>query len=192
MAVAASAGCRPSPERMRTAPAWMLMPTPSGLSSLTASKTSTSKPARWRHIAAVKPPMPAPAMAIFMMVLGVSAQPAIEQGGLVGGPFFGVVVDRLDGGDLHMAAAGHDLLLAGSVALHLGRRALDAQVLGRQRMGDAVGELDLHPALFLEDAQLGRPRRGGLVAAFVGRRFGELPLLRVVFSAHGTSLIWRA
>src|SRR5918996_1916719 len=95
MAVAASAGCRPSPERMRTAPAWMLMPTPSGLSSLTASKTSTSKPARWRHIAAVKPPMPAPAMAIFMMVLGVSAQPAIEQGGLVGGPFFGVAVAQL-------------------------------------------------------------------------------------------------
>src|SRR5688500_7089325 len=163
--------------------------------------------------------MPAPAMAIFMMVLRVSAQPAIEQGGLVGGPFFGVAVaelaqigpavdaavmavvehdadgvvaDRLDGGDLHMAAAGHDLLLAGSVALHLGRRALDAQVLGRQRVGDAVGELDLHPALFLEDAQLGRPRRSGLVAAFVGRRLGELPLLRLICSAHGTSLIWRA
>ena len=42
-----------------------------------------------------------------------------------------------------------------------------------------------HAAFFLEDAQLGRPRRGGLVAAFVGRGLGELPLLR----AHGTSLI---
>src|SRR5919107_95862 len=162
MAGAASARCRPNPERMRTAPARMLMPTPSGFSSLTASNTSTWKPARWRHIAAVKPPMPAPAMAIFMRVLRVSAQPAIEQGGLVGGPVFGVAVaelaqigpavdagvmtvvehdadgvvaDRLDGGDLHMAAAGHDLLLAGAVALHLGRRALDAQVLGRQRVG---------------------------------------------------------
>jgi hypothetical protein len=62
----ASAGSRPRPERMRTAPAWMLMPTPSGLSSLTASKTSTSKPARRRHIAAVRPPMPAPAMTIFI------------------------------------------------------------------------------------------------------------------------------
>ena len=38
------------------------------LSSLTASKTSTSKPARWRHIAAVRPPMPAPAMTIFIAV----------------------------------------------------------------------------------------------------------------------------
>src|SRR5215208_2050365 len=216
MAVAASAGCRPRPDRIRTAPAWMLMPTPSGFSSLTASKTSTSKPARWRHLAAVRPPMPAPAMAIFMTGLRVAAQPAIEQGGLVGGPLFGVAVaelaqvrpaidagvvaiiehdadgvvaDRLDGGDLHMAAAGYDLLLAGSMALHFGRRALDAQILGRQRVGDAVGELDLHAALFLEDAQLGRPWRGGLVAAFVGRRLGELPLLRLIFSAHGTSLI---
>jgi len=51
---------------MRTAPAWMLMPTPSGRSSPTASKTFTSKPARLRHIAAVKPPMPAPAMTIFI------------------------------------------------------------------------------------------------------------------------------
>src|SRR4029450_6661322 len=92
MAVAASAGCSPRPERMRTAPAWMLMPTPSGLSSLTASNTSTSKPARWRHIAAVKPPMPAPAMAIFMVGLWIAAQPAIEQGGLVGGPFLGIAV----------------------------------------------------------------------------------------------------
>src|SRR4029450_7784769 len=95
MAVAASAGCSPRPERMRTAPAWMLMPTPGGLGWLTASNTSTSKPARWRHIAAVNPPMPAPAMAIFMMVLWVAAQPAIEQGGLIGGPFLGVAVAEL-------------------------------------------------------------------------------------------------
>src|SRR5262245_62172220 len=95
MAVAASAGSSPRPARMRTAPAWMLMPTPSGLSSLTASKTSTSKPARLRHIAAVKPPMPAPAMTIFIAALGVAAQSAIEQGGLVGGPAFGVAVAKL-------------------------------------------------------------------------------------------------
>src|SRR2546421_12654443 len=95
MAVAASAGSRPRSERMRTAPACMLMPTPSGRSSLTASNTSTSKPAGWRHIAAVRPPMPAPAMAIFMTVLRVAAQPAVEQGGLVGGPFFGVAVAEL-------------------------------------------------------------------------------------------------
>jgi hypothetical protein len=44
----------------------MLMPTPSGRNSPTASKTFTSKPARLRHIAAVNPPMPAPAMTIFI------------------------------------------------------------------------------------------------------------------------------
>src|SRR6266851_863378 len=170
MAVAASAGSRPRPERMRTAPAWMLMPTPSGLSSPTASKTSTSKPARLRHIAAVKPPMPAPAMTIFIAGLGVAAQSAIEQGGLVGGPALGigvaelaqigpaedpgivlvveqdtngVVADRLDRGDFHVTAAGDDLLLAGPVALHFGRGAFDAQIFGRQGVGAAIGELDL-------------------------------------------------
>src|SRR5438132_9780306 len=86
MPVAASAGSSPSADRMRTAPAWMLMPTPSGRSSLTASKTSTSKPARARHIAAVRPPMPAPAMTIFIGRSGIAAQSAIEQGGLVGSP----------------------------------------------------------------------------------------------------------
>src|SRR5215471_8291394 len=129
MPMTASAGSSPRLERMRTAPAWMLMPTPSGLSSLTASKTSTSKPARCRHIAAVRPPMPAPAMTIFIWS-GIAAQPAIEQGGLIGGPLLGMAVaklaqigpavdagvvlvvehdadgvmaDRLDRGDLHVA-----------------------------------------------------------------------------------------
>src|SRR4051794_33934817 len=139
MAVAASAGSSPRSDRIRTAPAWMLMPTPSGRSSLTASNTSTSKPARWRHIAAVRPPMPAPAMTIFMAGLRIAAQSAIEQGRLVGSPALGVAVaqlpqirpaedaavvavvehdadgvmaNRLDGGDLHMTLAGDDLLLA--------------------------------------------------------------------------------
>src|SRR5258708_3673839 len=147
MPVAASAGSSPSSDRMRTAPAWMLMPTPSGRSSLTASNTSTSKPARWRHIAAVRPPMPAPAMMIFMTGLTIAAQSAIEQGGLVGGPALGVAVaelaqvrpaedaavvavvehdadgvvaDRFDGGDLNVTLAGDDLLLAGPMALDLG------------------------------------------------------------------------
>src|SRR5215470_13188775 len=109
------------------------MPTPSGRSSFTASKTSTSKPARCRHIAAVRPPMPAPAMTIFI-ASGIAAQPAIEQGGLIGSPALGVgvaelaqvrpavdagvvlvvehdadgvVADRLDRHDLHVPAARH-------------------------------------------------------------------------------------
>src|SRR5262245_53479679 len=174
---------------MRTAPAWMLMPTPSGRSSLTASKTSTSKPARCRHIAAVRPPMPAPAMMIFIgpISLGIAAQPAIEQRRLVGGPALlvgvaelaqvgpavdagvvlvvehdavGVVADRLDRHDLHVPAARHDLLRRRSAMAHdLGRRAFDPQILGWQRAALAVGEIDLHSALGLEHAQLRRPRR---------------------------------
>src|SRR5260370_30540112 len=159
MPVAARVGSSPRPERMRTAPAWILMPTPRGLSSLTASKTSTSKPARCRHIAAVRPPMPAPAMTIFI-ISGVAAQPAEHQGGLIGGPALvvgvaelaqvrpavdarvvlvvehdpdSVVADRLDLDDLHMAAARHDLLRGRSaMGHHLGRRALDAQIVGAQ------------------------------------------------------------
>src|ERR1700748_3692193 len=91
MPVAASAGSMPRVERMRPAPAWMLMPTPSGFSSLTESRTSTSKPARFRHIAAVRPPMPAPAMTIFM-VSGVPPQAFEEKGCLIGGPALGLRV----------------------------------------------------------------------------------------------------
>src|SRR5690349_13181080 len=103
MPVAASAGSSPRPERIRTAPAWMLMPTPSGFISVTASRTSTSKPARCRHIAAVRPPIPAPAMMIFMRSgpysqghkSGISAQSAIEQRGLIRRPALGVGVAQL-------------------------------------------------------------------------------------------------
>src|SRR5471032_3056065 len=202
MPVAANAGSMPRFDRMRTAPAWMLMPTPSGRSSLTASKTSTSKPARLRHIAAVRPPMPAPAMTIFM-ASSVPAQAFEQQRGLIGGPALGlrvaelaqvrpavdaavvlvveddadrVVADRLDGDDLHVAPARHELLGGRTaVALHLGRRAFDAQVLGRQAALHAVGEVDVDARARLEDAQLLRPRRGrGLVAALVGCGFGKV------------------
>src|SRR4051812_28479664 len=91
MPVAARAGSRPRADRMRTAPAWMLMPTPSGRSSFTASNTSTSKPARFRHIAAVRPPMPAPAITTFMDVRratasGIAAEAVEQQRRLVGSP----------------------------------------------------------------------------------------------------------
>src|SRR5579872_6111849 len=79
---------------MRTAPAWILMPTPSGRSSPTASQTSTAKPARLRHIAATRPPMPAPAIRTFMSS-GIATQPAIEQRRLVGGPALGIGIAEL-------------------------------------------------------------------------------------------------
>src|SRR5476649_289787 len=214
MPVAASAGSNPRVDRMRTAQAWMLIPTPSGFSSLTASNTSTSKPARCRHIAATRPPIPAPAMTIFMS--GVAAQSTEEERGLVFGPALGlrgaqlvqvgpavdagivlvveddadgVVADRLDRLDLHMAPARHDLLgRRAAVALHLGGRAFDAQILGRHHIALAVGEIDLKPALGLEHAQLARPGSArSFVAAPVGNRFRK-----TVFRAHAPSFNWRA
>src|SRR5262245_62044524 len=118
----------------------------------------------------------------------VAAQAAVEQSGEVGVPLLllggaelvevgpaedagvvlvveadtdGVVADRLDLLDAHMAAAGDDLLLVRPVALHLGRRALDPQVLGRVAEGAAVIEIDFDLALVAEQAHFDRPRRAG-------------------------------
>src|SRR5579883_1137369 len=213
MAVAASAGSSPRFDRMRTAPAWMLMPTPRGLSSPMASYTSTSKSARLRHIAAVSPPMPAPATTIFIGS-GIAAQTAEQERGLIVGPALvvgvaelaqvgpavdagivlvvkhdadGIVADGLDGDDLHVPAAGHDLLgRRPAMPHHLGRRALDPQVLGRQVHPLAVGEIDLDPAFGLEHAQLLGPRRiGRFVMALVRYRLRDV-------AAHQTSFSCRA
>src|SRR5476649_887181 len=191
----------------------MLMPTPSGFISLTASRTSTSKPARFRHIAAVRPPMPAPAMTIFM-VSGVPAQAFEEKCCLVGSPALGlcvgkfaqvrpavdaavmlvveddadrVVADRLDGVDRDVAATRYQLLGGrAAMALHLGRRAFDAEVFRRQAALHAVGEIDVDARARLEHAQLLRPGRGlRLVAALVGNGFREV-------GGHELPVRWRA
>ena len=97
-----------------------------------------------------------------------------------------VQADRFDGRDLHVATTGDDLLLAGAMALNLCRRALDAQIFGRQRAGMAVREVDFEPTLFLEDAQLDRPGRSRrFVAAAVGHGLGE------VVGCHGLALTAR-
>ena len=83
----------------------------------------------------------------------------------------GVVADRLDVDDVHVPAAADDLLLARPMSLHLGRRALDAQVLGRQRKGAAIGELDLERASSLMSrSSVGQGVLADFVAAFVGHR----------------------
>ena len=69
------------------------------------------------------------------------------------------VIIWLDAEDADMGAAGDDLLLAGPVALDLGRRAFDPQQLGRIAEGDAVVEIDLQGLLRLLQADLGRPMR---------------------------------
>src|SRR3954465_4066679 len=173
MPVAASAGSSPSADRMRTAPAWILMPTPSGRSSPTASKTSTSNPARCRHMAARGPPMPAPAITTFMS--RIAAETVEQERRLIGGPALligvaelakvgpavdagvvlvvehdanGVVTDRFDRSDLHMPPAADDLLGPRSaMALHFRRWALHPQIFSGQAAALAVGEVDLDPAL---------------------------------------------
>src|SRR5271163_4450175 len=60
-----------------------------------------------------------------------------------------VVADRLERQDADLAAPGDDGLLARPMALDLGRRAFDAQILGRQDEPAAVVEIDLEPLLGL-------------------------------------------
>ena len=59
----------------------------------------------------------------------------------------GVIADRLEVEDADLGALGDDRLLPGAVALHLGRRALDPQIFGRQAEALAVVEFDVE-ALF--------------------------------------------
>ena len=54
-------------------------------------------------------------------------------------------------------APGDQLLLAGAVALHLGGRALDAEIFRRQAETRAVVERDLEQLLGLLQAQLDWP-----------------------------------
>src|SRR4051812_30757345 len=69
-----------------------------------------------------------------------------------------VIADRLQVENADMGALGDDALLAGAVPLHLGRRALDAQILGRQAELLAVVEFDLEPLCGAFQPQFDRPR----------------------------------
>ena len=44
-----------------------------------------------------------------------------------------IIANRLNAGDRHMSLPGDDLLLTRPMTLHLGARALDPQILRRQR-----------------------------------------------------------
>ena len=59
----------------------------------------------------------------------------------------GVVSDWLDAHYAHVAPAGHDPTLGCTMALYLGARTLDAQILGRQQELGAVVEADSKPPL---------------------------------------------
>ena len=64
----------------------------------------------------------------------IEISPRVDPGvvQIVEGDAHRVIADRLQSDDSDMCTAGDQGLLPGSVPLHLGRRALDPQILGRQ------------------------------------------------------------
>ena len=72
-----------------------------------------------------------------------------------------IVADRLDRSDLDVALAGLQHLLPRAVALHLGRRRIDAHQLERDAKGPAVVEADFEDARALMQRDRGRMVRLG-------------------------------
>ena len=72
----------------------------------------------------------------------------------------GVIADRLDFQDHHIALARHGLALVGRMALHLGARAFHAQIFGRQGETVAALECDRQRLAVLGETQFGRPAFG--------------------------------
>src|SRR5471032_2201080 len=106
-----------------------------------------------------------------------------------------VVADRLDSQDADMGAAVDELLLRRVVALHLGRRALDAEIFGSQAEALAVVEIDLQRPLFRLEPDLDRPMHGVEAAAGAGRRGAAhdgAPGLWALAAARSSSLSGRA
>src|SRR5579875_3253316 len=85
-----------------------------------------------------------PALLVFDAEL-IEIAPRIDAGvvPVVESDAHGVIADRFDRDNADVGAAGNDGFLAGAMPLHLGRRALDAQILGRQAEMAAVLEADL-------------------------------------------------
>ena len=75
---------------------------------------------------------------------------------IIEGQPHGIIADRLDPDDRDGALARNDLLLARSVTLHFGARALDPQILRRQRKPRSVVERDVQYTLRLVQPDLGR------------------------------------
>ena len=72
--------------------------------------------------------------------------------------FDGVVADRIEPHDRHVALAPHQLFLAGSMALHFGTGTFDAQVLGIEPATLAGVEPDVEQPAAVAQAQFLRPR----------------------------------
>ena len=82
--------------------------------------------------------------------------------------------DRLEFHDADMGAAGDNRLLSRPVPLHLGRRALDPQIFGRQAEARDVVEFDVEALFGAVEAQLDRPWVCFARAHGCGNRFGAV------------------
>src|SRR6185312_14698950 len=69
----------------------------------------------------------------------------------------GVVADRMDFEDLHLALAADELALVGVVALHFGARTFDAKIFGRKLEPFAIFERNRERLAVLAEAEFGRP-----------------------------------
>src|SRR5258708_25071257 len=87
-----------------------------------------------------------------------------------------VIADRLDGKDADMGTAVDKLFLRRIVALHLGRRALDAEIFGGEVKSLALVEIDLQRLLGGLQPEFDRPVHG-IEAAVLRRRPAHLDAL---------------
>src|SRR5258708_37788620 len=97
----------------------------------------------------------APALLVFeaeLVEIGPGIDPGVVE--IVEGDAHRVVADRLQRDDPDMGAAGDQCLLPGSMTLDFGRRAFDAQILGRETELATVVVGDLEQLLRLFEAQL--------------------------------------
>src|SRR5579871_791490 len=86
--------------------------------------------------------------------------PAIEAGivPIVEDNAHRIMADRIERCDLHVALAGNERALQGTVALHFRTRRFDAQILRLERIFLAIIEADFQHVLGRIKSQLRRPR----------------------------------
>src|SRR5258708_38254445 len=98
-----------------------------------------------------------------------------------------IVADRLELEDADMTAAEDQGLAARSMALHLRRRTLDPEQLGREPVALAVVEVDLEHLLFPLQADFDGPMLGPERLGHRGLRHEEAPQPRAGFTGSSSS-----
>jgi hypothetical protein len=83
---------------------------------------------------------------------------------IVEGDADGVITDWFEADDPDMGAAMHQCLLSRTMPLHLGRRALDAKILGRKAEAASIVERDFQYLFSPLEAEFDRPASGNIRA----------------------------